>query len=123
MVPCIHCEDAQFSDFVAEHFVGHKIVKAERISDQIAELTLDNGEVIVAEGNEGCGGCGNGWYYLEQLASCDNIITNAELVVDGYNEVYALFVFVEDNRYNVLTYEGYDNGYYGAGFYITVKSE
>lgn len=30
-----------------------------------ATLTLDNGDVLTLEANEGCGGCANGWYHLE----------------------------------------------------------
>ena len=59
----------------------HKVVKVEG-DDQNAELTLDNGVKLYTEGNLGCGGCGNGWYYLVALNNCDNVITNdfAELL-------------------------------------------
>ena len=81
---------------------------------------MDNGTILIAEGNEGCDGCDNGWYYLTHLSGCDNAIMNVELVTNGIEE-YSLYVMTEDKRLNILTYEGDDNGYYGVGFYITVK--
>lgn len=116
-----HCEDVDFEEFVREQLLFHKVVEVVEISDQVAELTLDNGVVLVAEGNEGCGGCGNGWYYLTALNTCDNAITNVEFVESGDEEVFSIFVYSADNRINLLTYEGYDNGYYGVGYTIHVK--
>lgn len=116
----IHCEEPGFLDFVKKHLLYHKIVDVIQHDDQTAELTLDNGTVLITEGNVGCGGCSNGWYYLTHLAECDNAIMNVELVTEGIEE-YSLYVLTEDKRLNVLTYEGDDNGYYGIGFYITVK--
>ena len=118
----IHCEDSKFLDVVKEHLLYHKIIDVIQYSDgQTAELTLENGTVLITQGNEGCGGCSNGWYYLTHLASCDNAIMNVELITEGYDEKFSLYVMTEDKRLNVLTYEGSDNGYYGVGFYITVK--
>ena len=117
----VHCESPEFLDFVKEHLLYHKIIDVIQYSDgQTAELILDNGTVLIAEGNEGCGGCSNGWYYLTHLSGCDNAIMNVELVTNGIEE-YSLYVMTEDKRLNILTYEGDDNGYYGVGFYVTVK--
>ena len=115
-----HCEDIGFEDFVREQLLFHKVVNVVELSDQVAELTLDNGVVLVAEGNEGCGGCGNGWFYLTALNTCDNAITNVEIVEENEG-LYAIYVYSADNRINLLTYEGEDNGYYGVGYTLRVK--
>ena len=31
------------------------------------------------------------------------------------------FVYTDDTRINLVTYEGEDNGYYGVGYYLQVK--
>jgi hypothetical protein len=115
-----HCEDNGFEEFVKEQLLFRKVIEVREVDDQTAELTLDNGVVLVAEGNEGCGGCGNGWYYLTALNTCDNAITNIE-VVEENEEVYSIYVYAEDNRINLLTFEGGDNGYYGVGYTLYVK--
>lgn len=115
-----HCEDNDFEGFVHEQLLFHKVVNVVEVSDQVAELTLDNGIILVAEGNEGCGGCGNGWFFLTALNTCDNAITNIEFV-EECEELYSIYVYSADNRINLLTYEGYDNGYYGVGYTLRVK--
>lgn len=117
----IHCNDTNFISVLKEHLLYHKIINVIQDDDQTAELTLDNGTILIAQGNDGCGGCSNGWYYLTHLAECDNAIMNVELITEDYDEKFSLYVMTEDKRLNVLTYEGTDNGYYGVGFYITVK--
>lgn len=118
-----HCQDTDFNVFVNEQLMFHKVVSVTEVDDQTAELTLDNGVVLVAEGNEGCGGCSNGWYFLTALNSCDNAITNVEVVEDGAETTFSLFVYAADNRINLLTYEGDDNGYYGVGYTLRVKEK
>ena len=115
-----HCEDNDFAQFVKEQLMFRKVVEVREVDDQTAELTLDNGVVLVAEGNEGCGGCGNGWFYLTALNTCDNAITSVELV-EEVEELYSIYVYAADNRINLLTYEGYDNGYYGVGYTLHIK--
>lgn len=115
-----YCEDNDFKNFVREQLMFRKVIEVRQKDDQTAELVLDNGVVLVAEGNEGCGGCGNGWYYLTTLNTCDNAITNVEFVESG-EEVFSIFVYSADNRINLLTYEGCDNGYYGVGYTIHAK--
>ena len=116
-----HCEDVDFDQFVRDQLMFRKVVEVREVDDQTAELTLDNGIVLVAEGNEGCGGCGNGWFYLTALNTCDNAITNVEIVEEVCEEVYSIYVYAADNRINLLTYEGADNGYYGVGYTLHVK--
>ena len=60
-----HSDDiSKFEKEIKDLLLYHKIVKAEVVDDQTATLTLDNGVEVITEGNEGCGGCGNGWFYL-----------------------------------------------------------
>ena len=51
----------------------------------------------------------------------DNAITNVEVVQDEYETVFSIFVYADDTRINLVTYEGDDNGYYGTGYYLRVK--
>ena len=116
-----HCSDEGFNDYVKELLLFHKVVSVQARNDQDAELVLDNGTVLEVYGNEGCGGCGNGWYYLTALNKCDNAITNVEVVQDECETVFSIFVYADDTRINLITYEGDDNGYYGTGYYLRVK--
>lgn len=124
-----HSDDSNFESEVKKLLLFHKIVKVEMQDSQTGMLTLDNGTKLIVEGNEGCGGCGNGWFYLDELNGCDNAITNVECVstVEGaYDDVvYHIFVFAEDKKIHCLQYSGYDNGYYGIGYdlYVVVETE
>jgi hypothetical protein len=112
-----------------EILVGRRIVKAEikehRWGNNMAVLSLDDGSEVWVIANEGCGGCSNGWYDIEHVASVDNIITAVDVVVeDAPGEdahVYRIFVFTGDDRIEAVTVAGDDgNGYYGSGYYIDV---
>jgi hypothetical protein len=118
-----HSDDAHFEGEVKNLLLFRRIVKAEAIDDQTGVLTLDNGTELVVEGNEGCGGCGNGWFYLEKLNDCDNAITNVKCMVEGDDDdlAYHIFVFAENKQIECVRYEGYDNGYYGTGYNLYVK--
>jgi hypothetical protein len=83
-------------------------------------LLLDDGTLLRLAGNEGCGGCGEGWYDLTALNGCDNVITKVELAGKGYAEVYEIFVYADNQKINLARFEGHDNGYYGYGYYIQV---
>ena len=98
-------------------FVGHKVVV---VDDETIEL--DNGVRAKLHGNEGGCLCNSGDYFLTELNGCDNIITSVEVVHEGdYEEHYRLFVFADNKKVNLATFEGTDgNGYYGTGFYIDV---
>lgn len=111
--------DASMEDDLKRLLLFRKVVKVEATSDQTALIYLDNGVVLETEGNEGCGGCGNGWYYLEELNHCDNAITNVEVSVDVNETEFSIFVFADNKAVNLVTYTGDDNGYYGTGFYLT----
>lgn len=116
-----HCQDIDFEAYVRQHLLFHKVVSVEALNDQDAQLILDNGTILEVRGNEGCGGCSNGWYYLTALNKCDNAITNVEIVEDKCETVFSIFVYADDARVNLVTYEGDDNGYYGVGYYLRVK--
>lgn len=70
-------------------------------------LTLDNGDTLIIEGNEGCMGCVNGWYHLENAYKRGNHtarIMNAHVeynrddnYADGW-EKYTIFVMVDGNQ-------------------------
>ena len=109
--------------------IGRKIARVENVSERCGTLVLDNGERLMVEANEGCGGCSNGWYYLKQLNDCDNVITDVEFLIDdeceddGYSETsYKIFVYAENKKIKILQVDGDDgNGYYGSGYSIVVK--
>ena len=119
-----HSDDYNFELKVKKLLIGRKITEIARINDQTAMLVLDDGTELCAVGNEGCGGCGNGWYWLDQLNGCDNAITNVECCVQ-YNEydgdIYHLFVFADNKKINCLQFSGSDNGYYGTGYDLYVR--
>ena len=48
-----HCEDMEFDQFVRDQLMFRKVVEVREVDDQTAELTLDNGVVLVAEGQRG----------------------------------------------------------------------
>ena len=104
-----HSDDNNFENKMKELLLGRKVVRVEGLDDQNAEITLDNGIVIETVGNEGCGGCRNGWYYLKELNDCNNAITAVECVIDSDeygDEIYHIYVFAEDKKINLVQYEG-----------------
>ncbi len=101
-----------------------KIDEVHIIDDQNGYIILNDGTQLRIRTNEGCGGCGNGWYYLEELNKCDNAITNVELVYDqrNYDEVIQIFVYAEDTKIKIIDVYGDEgNRYYGRGFDILVE--
>lgn len=119
-----HSDDYNFQENVEKILLYRKIISVEQVDNQTAKLVLDNGTILTTYGNDGCGGCSNGWYYLEELNGCDNVITNVECVcdIDNYcNDVYHIYVFADDKKVNCLQYEGHDNGYYGTGYSLYVE--
>ena len=126
-------KDGKDFDFL----IGKSIIKVEEKQvkdehDYIVDgfiLTCKDGTIIEIATNEGCGGCSNGWSSfkdLKKLEENNNIITNIEVkyTEDGwYDDEFTMFVYYEDNTINQLKGDdGYGNGYYGGGFYITIKN-
>lgn len=113
------------TDNLTEVFVGRRIVSVDNATDT---FTLDNGAVVQIVGNEGCGGCGSGWYSVDRIASTEHVITGVSVSGDFVDEES------EDERYTIVVYSagvpageeiatisGNDgNGYYGTGFTINV---
>lgn len=111
---------------IEDILIGRKVVDVEGN----AILVLDNGMKLLVEPNRGCGGCESGWYNIEHITSCNNVITNVEF--DCYDEEdkrsyytncthYKIFVIADGIRTELLDVYGTDgNGYYGTGYSIDV---
>lgn len=118
-----------------DFLVGKSIKKVEneRVKDEYGYfvdgyvLTCNDGTIIEVATNEGCGGCGNGWSSfndLKKLEKNNNAITNIECkyTQNGWeDDEFTMFVYYEDGTINELIGDdGYGNGYYGGGFYVTI---
>lgn len=104
--------------------IGHKVTKVDKDT-----LTLDDGTLLTLIGNAGGCSCGSGDYDLVELDGIDNVITKVEFedspsgddYIDG-SGYYRIFVFADNRRVNLATFEGSDgNGYYGTGYSIRVR--
>lgn len=95
-------------------------------------ITLDDGTELHIYGNEGCGGCSSGWYWLEETFKRGNRKARIMSAYVAYSEdksedeparsVYTIFVLVDGNpsQLPLATVRGTDgNGYYGTGFTLT----
>ena len=123
-----HCDGREF-DFL----IGKSVIKVEKMeggeygTDKFF-LTCKDGTIIEIETNDGCGGCSNGWSSfddLKKLERNDNIITNikTEYLHKWDKDVFKMFVYYVDGTINELKGDdGYGNGYYGGGFYVTIKN-
>ncbi|EOI9067843.1 TPA: hypothetical protein ACF4WU_002000 [Streptococcus pyogenes] len=119
-----------------ENFLGHDL--AELLEEKLVgkrlksiddeKIVLADGTVIKIELNEGCGGCGNGWSELNITTENSNL-ESAVMGVE-YTEKYSewddefkIFVYMTDNSViEIYGYDGVGNGYYGYGFWVTVKN-
>lgn len=121
-----HSDGKDFEKIMNDTLVGHSIVSVEEIDNQNADIILDDGTKLRFAGNEGCGGCDRGWYYVKNLAEHCNVITavrqNVTFNCDSWEDesCYELFVLCEDQEIKLATYEGYDNGYYGTGYSVLI---
>ena len=116
--------DGEDIDEVKKLLLYRKIVEARKIGSKTGELVLDNGTVLFVAANDPCAEhCDCGYWYLEALNTCDNVITNVDIVYDTLDgdEDIQIFVFAEDTRIKAIEVSGDEgNGYYGRGFTITV---
>lgn len=114
--------------------VGHRIVHAEQYNEDEALLTLETGKKFRVRGNEGCGGCSNGYYWVSRIAAVDNVITAVRCDTEPVHEsedryceeayVYHVFVITGAGEVEMLTVEGDDgNGYYGSGYYLELLED
>ena len=101
-------------------------VRIASISEDL--IVLEDGTRIEIEINEGCGGCYNGWSELSvaKSANLDAAIMNVEYVQDfkSYDK-FKIFIYLANNETIELDGDdgddGIGNGYYGSGFWVTVK--
>lgn len=110
--------------------VGRRVVKvvSPKKSDA-GHLMLDDGTVLKLFGNDGGCACTSGCYTLTHLEGVDNVITAVEFEDkpdgDDYEDgegVYRIFVFADNKKVNLATFQGTDgNGYYGTGYHILVR--
>lgn len=115
--------DGEDLDELKKVLLYRKIVEVS-FNEYQGYMTLDDGTKLRLVANEGCGGCGNGWYYLTELNKCDNAITDVSIEYDthNYDEVIKVFVIAEDRRIQIVNVEGdKGNGYYGRGFEVWVE--
>jgi hypothetical protein len=109
---------------ITQLLLGRKVAK---VDDET--LLLDNGVRLRLQGNNGGCSCGSGDYALTELNGVDNVITNVEFdnSPDGDHHpdgegIYRIFVFADNQRINLATFEGSDgNGWYGTGYSIEVS--
>lgn len=113
-----------WKDFI----IGHSIVDVIAWQADSTELTLilDNDVKLVAKSNEGCGGCGNGWFFYDyenvlSLGLKGNVITNLKVNCDvnGDEGTYTIMIYTIDKRMDIA-FEGGDNGYYGMGISLEI---
>lgn len=122
-------EDVEYLDEIAEKYIiGQSIVDIRNESDgELVTFVLSNGFELRFHSNEGCGGCGNGWYTCSPSDLIDtrengNIITrvaiqNPECADWG---TYSVFIYSLDKRMIQADFSGSDNGYYGVGIWAEV---
>lgn len=128
----IHFPGAGFNK-VKQAIIGKRIASIQQDDDFKATVTLDDGTLLQVEGNEGGCECANGDWPISNLlanmtrpkgrimnAWIDNQIT----VDDHFMEIggpITVFIMVEGEEYPLVEFTGYDNGWYGHGFYCRVS--
>lgn len=138
--------DQDSRDEIERLLLGHKVTKVDG-----EHLVLDNGTVIKAIGHEGGCACSAGDYLLSALNGVDNVITRVEFDYhpagdfedswdyekheskptaaqkcdpsqDEYTGHYRIFVYADNEKINLMQFDGSDgNGYYGTGYEILVR--
>lgn len=117
---------------VRELLIGRKVVAVQKHEgnpyyEAKSYITLDNGTVLEIEGNDGCGGCSEGHYEVAELNTVDNAIMSVEFEQGetlgewGEIDAFRIFVYAENEQIKLLEVTGHDNGYYGTGYYVTVR--
>lgn len=111
-------------DRIEELLLGHSI---RVVNDHT--VTLDDGTMLELPDTDGGCACSAGCYDLVVLQGIDNVITKVEFVDDPTDDnsypkkgIYQIFVYAENERVNLATWEGSDgNGYYGTGYSIKIR--
>ena len=120
--------DGENLEDLKELLIGRKIVEAD---DDDEALILDNGVRLYPVGNEGCGGCNAGNWWISPLAPYDHAITGVKIAEEDLTQDYSaigdhvvrVFVWAESSvkAAEIITAKGYeDNGFYGQGYEIYV---
>lgn len=122
-------EEVEYLDKIAEKYIiGQSIVDIiNQYDGEIVTFVLSNGFELRFHSNEGCGGCGNGWYTCSPSDIIDtrengNVITKV-VVQDPKNAesgTYSVFIYSLDKRMIQADFSGSDNGYYGVGIWAEV---
>jgi hypothetical protein len=120
-------------DQIAEVLTGRKIVEV-KLEGEVGTLRLDDGTELTLIGHDGGCACSAGCYPLSELNGVDNVITKVEFEDNPSGDydadypnsdgsgTYKIFVFADNKRINLATFEGTDgNGYYGTGYSIEVR--
>ena len=115
----------EFAEWIQENLIGETLVS---VSDE--QLVTESGWEVALEPNIGCD-CGSGTaaIWLENNPKKLGVITGSGVEQytdpdDKYNEdLFKLFIYME----GIPTLEfsgddGYGNGYYGYGFYVSVRN-
>lgn len=119
-------ETVELCKDLSEYICGQSIVKIiKSYGGESLNLILSNGLVLTVKSNEGCGGCGSGWYCCGEIIDTGtqgNIITKVEVEQpeDCERGTYTLFIYSRDKRILEAGFSGSDNGYYGVGIYVSV---
>ena len=124
-----HCDGRDF-----EFLIGKSIVKVEEKKvkgewDWLVDgyvLTCSDGTIIEVATNEGCGGCSNGWSSFSDLMLLENNHNAITNVICKYDEKwdadhFTLFIYYQNDTLEIEGSDGYGNGYYGGGFYVTIN--
>ena len=117
---------------IKETLIGKQITRIEQKDDFTVEVTLDDGVILTLAGNEGGCCCGNGdWAITELLSDSEkpsgrvmNAWVDDQIGADEeLGEIsgpITVFIMVEGREYPLVEFDGYDNGWYGQGFYANV---
>lgn len=120
--------DGESLEDLEELLIGRKIVE---VDDDDEALILDNGVRLYPVGNEGCGGCLAGNWWISHLAPYNHAITGVKIAEEDLTQDYnaigdyivRVFVWAESSvkAAEIITAKGYeDNGFYGQGYEIYV---
>lgn len=117
----------ELADLLKEKLVGHRIAE---ITDE--KIVLDDGTVLSISPNEGCGGCSSGWAEFEvnftKSINKEAAVMNVKYEDSSTNkeknyadDEFKIFIYlVNDELIEIDGCEGYGNGCYGSGFWVTV---
>lgn len=123
------------SEAITRALIGTRIVSAAASGigtnhyDGVITVALDNGKLFIARESHGGCACSNGCFDLTMAERLpDGVITGAEVVETvEYGEIGAggstirLFIYTGDEKTELFSSTGGDNGYYGWGYHLYVQ--